>query len=87
MGLALTQRLVLAAEPLNRRNEFIDTFFEFFDIQMSLQFNPQLNLLLNIERAADPVNGMYHDTRHAILKTRFCTHIAALFNDNPLRTT
>ena len=36
---------------------------------MSLQFI--LNLLLNIERVADPVNGMYRDPRHDILKNRF----------------
>ncbi|MBI1423437.1 MAG: UPF0149 family protein [Gammaproteobacteria bacterium] len=38
---------------------------------MALQFIPRLNLLINIERTADPVNGMYPDPRHAILKTLF----------------
>jgi len=52
---------------------------------MALQFIPRLNLLLNIERAVDPVNGMYRDLRHAILKTRFLTRNPALFGLNPLR--
>lgn len=51
---------------------------------MALRFTPRPNLLLNIERTADPVNGMYHDPGHAILKSRFPTDYTARFAINSL---